>query len=161
MYNLIGRQLVLAEKGGVPNQRIALISNPLDPAIWSDALADEMNIDFAWLDSPDYSDNFVRVNERLNAAMRHHIETERPREFNRIADEVFAKYGIVDLDEPISDGELLKKLVGDPTLASPNTTLPRSGEFAFSGYARDRLSSRVDNARFFPSGMIASCVKTS
>jgi hypothetical protein len=112
MYNLIGRQLVLADKGGVPNQRIALISNPLDPAIWSDALADEMNIDFAWLDSPDYSDNFVRVNERLNAAMRHHIETERPREFNRIADEVFAKYGIVDLDEPISDGELLKKSLG-------------------------------------------------
>lgn len=113
MYNLIGWQLVLAEEGGIPNQRIALISNPLDPAIWSDALADQKDIDFAWLESPDYSDNFVRVNERLNAAMRHHIETEGPRELNRIADEVFAKYGIVDLDEPIADAELLKKLVGE------------------------------------------------
>lgn len=44
MYNLIGWHLVLAEEGGVPNQRIALISNPLDPAIW---LTDEMNIDFS------------------------------------------------------------------------------------------------------------------
>ncbi len=110
MYNLIGWQLVLAEEGGIPNQRIALISNPLNPAIWSDALADEKDIDFAWLESPDYSDNFVRVNERLNAAMRHHVETERPRELNRIADEVFAKYGIVDPDGPIVDGELLKKI---------------------------------------------------
>jgi hypothetical protein len=77
----------------------------------STTVTDEMNIDFAWLNSPDYSDNFVRVNERLNAAMRHHVETERPRELNRLADEVFAKYGIVDPDEPFADAELLNKLI--------------------------------------------------
>jgi len=44
----------------------------------------------------------------------------------------------------------------------------RSGEVkivriidAFPGYARHKLPSRANNARFFPSGMIASCVKTS
>jgi len=58
-----------------------------------------------WLDSPDdYSDNFVRVNERLNAALKYCVETERPRELNRIADEVFAKYGIADPNDPMSSG---------------------------------------------------------
>ncbi|QQN66753.1 HNH endonuclease [Bradyrhizobium diazoefficiens] len=113
LYNIIGWQIVLAERGGTPNQRTALISNPLDPAKWSDTLADEIDIDFAWLVSPDYSDNFVRVKERLTAVMRHHVETEGPRELNRIADEVFAKHGVTNPDQPVSDPEILKKIEGD------------------------------------------------
>jgi hypothetical protein len=52
-----------------------LISNPLDPAEWSDTIADEIDIEFGWLDTPDYSDEFVRARERLEATMRYHVET--------------------------------------------------------------------------------------
>ena len=46
----------------------------LDPAVWSDTITDELDIDFAWLDSPDYADEFVRARERFETAMRHHVE---------------------------------------------------------------------------------------
>jgi hypothetical protein len=150
MYNIVSWQLVLAERGGAPNKRIALISNPLNPAICSDALAHEMDIDFAWLASPDYSDNLVRAKERLDAAMRHHIETERPRELNRIADEVFAKYGISDPNEPIADGEFLNRLVWELShrFALHALNLPHvenlSGQDVVARL-RDALSTRGDS----------------
>jgi hypothetical protein len=111
LYNIISWAIVLAESGGTPNTSIVLISNPLDPGIWSDTIADEVDIDFAWLDSPDYSDEFVRPRERLVAAMMHHVETQRPRELNRIADDVFKKNGIVSMNEPINDPQLFNKIV--------------------------------------------------
>jgi hypothetical protein len=113
LYNIISWQMVLAESGGSPNTRTGLISNPLDPAVWSDTVADEIDLEFAWLDSPDYSDEFARARERFEAAMRHHIDTQRPRELNRIADEVFKKRGIVNLDEPIADQQLCDEIVGE------------------------------------------------
>jgi hypothetical protein len=102
LYNVISWQIVLAEAGGTPNARIALISNPLAPAEWSDTIADEIDIDFAWLDSPDYPDEFKRARERLEATLRHKAETQRTRELNRIAADVFEKHGIVDEHEPIA-----------------------------------------------------------
>jgi len=113
LYNIISWQIVLSESGGTPNTRTALISNPLDPGTWSDTIADEVDIDFAWLDSPDYSDEFVRARERFEAAMRHHVETQQPRELNRIADDVFKRNGIVDQDEAITDPELIRKIVSE------------------------------------------------
>lgn len=113
LYNIISWQIVLAESGGTPNTRSGLISNPLDPGTWSDTIADEVDIGFAWLDSPDYSDEFVRARERLEAAMRHHIETQQPRELNRIADDVFKKNGILGMDEPITDPQLFNKIVAE------------------------------------------------
>jgi len=85
-----------------------LISNPLDPSVWSDTIADEIDIDFAWLDNPDYSDEFVRARERLTATMEHHVETQGPREVNRIVEEVCAKHGIAAEDE--TDPAVQKKI---------------------------------------------------
>ena len=45
LYNIINWQIVLAEAGGTPNARIGLASNTLDPSIWSDVIADEIDID--------------------------------------------------------------------------------------------------------------------
>jgi hypothetical protein len=70
LYNVISWQIVLTEAGGTPNARIGLISNPLDPTEWSDTIAAEIDIDFAWLDTPDYTDEFVRARERLEASRR-------------------------------------------------------------------------------------------
>lgn len=111
LYNIISWWIVLAEAGGTPNLRVGLVSNPLDPGTWSDTIADEIDIDFAWLDNPDYSDQFQRARERLIAAMQHHVETARPREVNRIVTEVFEKYEIVGEHTPVTDPEVWKKIV--------------------------------------------------
>jgi hypothetical protein len=111
LYNILGWHIVLAEAGGTPNTRIGLISNPLDPSVSSDAIADEIDIDFAWLDHLDYSDEFARARERLTATMQHHVETQRPREVNRIIEEVFAKHGIAGEHEPVTDPEVQKRIM--------------------------------------------------
>jgi hypothetical protein len=113
LYNVISWQIVLAEAGGTPNVRIALISNPLEPAQWSDAVADEIDIEFAWLDSPDYTDEFTRTRERFVAIFQHHVETQRARELHRIAADVFEKSGIVDEHEPMPDPQFRDKIAGD------------------------------------------------
>jgi hypothetical protein len=94
LYNLIGFQIVLAENGGSCNRQIALVANPLDPAIWSDQAAEEFDIPFEWLDSPDYSDEMERSRARINAIMQHYFDLMLPREIHRICDDVFDKYGI-------------------------------------------------------------------
>jgi hypothetical protein len=107
--------MVLAEAGGTPNARVALVSNPLDPAQWSDEIADEIDIDFAWLDSPDYTDELKRARERLTATVQHHVETQRERELHRIIADVFEKNGIVDEHEPITDPALQQKITDEIT----------------------------------------------
>jgi HNH endonuclease len=113
LYNIISWQIILAEAGGTPNARIGLISNPLDPTKWSDTIADEIDIDFVWLNTPDYGDEFVRARERFEAAMRHHVATQRDRELNRIATAVFEKHGIVDENQPITDLQLRNKIAAE------------------------------------------------
>jgi len=113
LYNIISWRIVLAEAGGTPNTRIGLVANPLDTSKWSDVIADEIDIEFGWLDSPDYSDEFVRTRARISDVVRHYYESETPRELHRIADEVFRKYGIVADDEPIKDPELLNRIVSE------------------------------------------------
>jgi hypothetical protein len=115
LYNVISWHIVLAETGGTLNARIALVSNPLEPAVWSDTIADEIDIDFAWLDSPDYTDEFKRAQERLVATIQHHVETQREREINRIVADVFKKHGIVDEHQPVTDPLLQQKITAEIT----------------------------------------------
>ncbi|TYL92607.1 HNH endonuclease [Bradyrhizobium rifense] len=113
LYNVISWHIVLAETGGTPNARIALVSNPLEPAEWSDTIADEVEIDFAWLDSPDYTDELKRARERLEGALRHHVETQRERELSRIIDAVFTKRGIVGEHELFKDPRLWQEIIAE------------------------------------------------
>jgi hypothetical protein len=113
LYNVISWHIVLAEAGGTPNARIALVSNPLDPVQWSDKIADEIDIDFVWLDSPDYTDEFKRARERLTGTVEHHVETQGDRELHRIIADVFDKNGIVDEHKPITDPTLWQKITGE------------------------------------------------
>jgi hypothetical protein len=115
LYNVVSWHLVLAESGGTPNARIGLVSNPLDPAQWSDKIAEEIDIDFVWLDSPDYTDELKRARERFTAAVQHHFDTQRERELNRIIADVFDKNGIVDEHEPIRDPALWQEITGEIT----------------------------------------------
>jgi hypothetical protein len=53
LYNVAGWQIVLADHGGQPNVRIGLISNPITLK-WSDAIADDLDLAFSWLNDPTY-----------------------------------------------------------------------------------------------------------
>lgn len=87
LYNIWAWQFTLAEAGGKPNAKIALISDPLNPSRWSKKAADEFDIPFEWLKNPDFSDEFVRSKERIDAALRLHFEIENPKAVRLIVDE--------------------------------------------------------------------------
>jgi hypothetical protein len=113
LYNIISWHFVMAESGAIPNSRIALASNPLDTVTWSDSVADELPMDFAWLNSPDYLGRFARVCDRFMDMRAHYVRTETPRELTRIADEVFRKHGIMSDDEPITSPELQDRIIAE------------------------------------------------
>jgi hypothetical protein len=94
LYNAVAWQFTLAEAGGTPNAKIAVISNPLDPSQWSDRAAEDFDVPFDWLNSPDYSDEFVRSKARLDAVIKYYFELNTPREHARIIDECFKKLGV-------------------------------------------------------------------
>jgi HNH endonuclease len=94
LYNIIAWQFTLAETGGTPNAKIALISNPLAPGKWSGRAADDFDVPFDWLNSPDYSDEFVRSKARLDAILTHYFELNTPKEHARIIDECFKQVDI-------------------------------------------------------------------
>ena len=109
MYNIVSWQIILAETGGTPSLRTGLVSNPPDPATWSDAIASELDVVFAWFIVP--TTILVHARERLIAAVKHYYDTETPIELKRILDEVFAINGLTDDEQPITDPELLNKTV--------------------------------------------------
>ena len=94
LYNMIAWTVVLAEQVGTPNRKIGLVNNPLNPAVWSDTIADDIDIDFAWLANPDHS--LERARNRVIAVGQEYVERARPAEIGRIVDEVLDKYGIPD-----------------------------------------------------------------
>jgi hypothetical protein len=94
LYNAIAWQFTLAEAGGTPNAKIALISNPLDPSHWSDRAAEEFDVPFHWLNSPDHTDEVSRSKARFDAIVQHFFETTAPKEHSRIIDECFAQLEI-------------------------------------------------------------------
>ena len=94
LYNAVAWQFTLAESGGTPNTRIALISNPLDPSQWTDRAAEDFDVSFEWLNNPDYSDEFVRSKARVDAIIEHYFAVNIPKERARIIDECFNKLNI-------------------------------------------------------------------
>lgn len=107
LYNIISWQVVLTERGGAPNQKIALASNPLDPSIWSDTVADKFDLEMGWLEAPDF--DVPRTQGRLAAALEKSQKDGMDREFKRIVDEVCLKHGL-DTGKPIADPELSVRL---------------------------------------------------
>jgi hypothetical protein len=94
MYNVLSWHMVLAEAGAAPNLVIALASNPLDPATWSDTIASEIDIPFPWLNTPDFTDEFSRAHQRLCAVMERSQADAMSREVDKIARSVFEKHGV-------------------------------------------------------------------
>lgn len=113
LYNAISWQLVLADAGGPCDVRAALVVNPLDPAKWSDDPAAVPDIPFDWLDSTDRAYELYQAKERLKAMMEHHAQKAYETEVSRICDDVFARYGIIDDHQRLTDPEMQKMITGE------------------------------------------------
>lgn len=101
--NMIGHQVLLAESGGAKNQKIGLISDPLDTKNWSDSAAEMFDLPFEWLDGPEHDLNMFR--ERISDVMRNYFEIGQRREMNRMMDSVFDEFGFGEND-PIPPDKL-------------------------------------------------------
>jgi hypothetical protein len=112
-YNAISWQIVLAEGGGPPNVVAALVSNPLAPGTWKDDAVLLPDIPFEWLDAADRVYEIDRARERLVKIVEHHVDAARKTETARICDDVFAKHGLTEDNQPITDSNAQKIIVGE------------------------------------------------
>jgi len=112
LYNMVGWQMVLAERGGPPNLKIGLINNPLEPKDWSDTIADENVVPFDWLNNPTYVDDFVRARQRVTNMLEKHVEDARSEEWERIIRQVFEKHGIVK-GSAVTDPTIISQIYGE------------------------------------------------
>jgi HNH endonuclease len=89
LYNVWAWQFTLAEAGGVPNRKIALISNPQDPRQWSDRAADDFDVPFEWLNNPDFSDEIDHLKARFYAILEPNFELNNQKAIGQIIEECF------------------------------------------------------------------------
>jgi hypothetical protein len=106
LYNIISWQIVLAESGGPIEQTIALVSNPLDPVVWSDRIADDVDIPFDWLDTKDKAYELERARDRLIAMAKHHHNQSLEIEIGRIVNDICAKHGVHNENDPVDPAKL-------------------------------------------------------
>ena len=110
-YNIIGFQIVLAESGGLADKFVALVSNPIIPSDWSDKAGDIFNINFDWLDRPEYYDILDKQRERFASLMDVYYDIATQRSIKNISDKVFVKYDLGD-DDPIP-GDLQDQIISE------------------------------------------------
>jgi hypothetical protein len=97
LYNMMAWQIVLSDSGGQPDRRVGLASNPLDPGVWSDAIAEEFDIGCAWLSTPEIDDDQARFASRVEAMIKHHQWKGMGASVEHIAAQELKKFGIADL----------------------------------------------------------------
>ena len=85
LYNFIAWRIVLAEQGGTPNIKTALVSNPINLE-WSDTIAEEIDIPVDWMDKAVCAEGDV-IN-RLATAAEYVAEVSLIREIEKLVEEV-------------------------------------------------------------------------
>lgn len=95
LYNLVGWSTVLADRGGTPNTKIVLVSNPLIPSRWSDEYADNLRISAEWFAKPEYNmdDMQFRVTNVLEYYSNEYTRLEHVRLIADCFDRVGIPYG--------------------------------------------------------------------
>ena len=109
LYNAVAWHITLAEAGGATEKKIALISNPLNPAQWTDAAAEKFDVPFEWLNSPDYSDEMARSRSRLEAILSHFFDANQKEARLKIIEDCFKTLGLIP-DQPVPP-ERLRDLI--------------------------------------------------
>lgn len=112
LYNMMAWRVVLAERGGTPNLRVALVSNPTNPTDWSDRIAQEIDIDFGWLDAFEPPEDYNRMKERLGGMYQRHLERSRDHEIGYITDSTFERHGLTELS-PETDDAIYCQVIGE------------------------------------------------
>ncbi len=110
LYNLLGWSFTLADTGGAPNKKLALVSNPEYPSQWSASAAETFDVPFEWLNRPDYSDEMVRSKARIEAMMKHYFDSSQERAVSDIIDECIKALSLAP-DQPLTaeqQAELVK-----------------------------------------------------
>jgi hypothetical protein len=110
LYNMMAWQFVLADSAGQPDRRVGLASNPLDPGVWSDAVAEELNIGCAWLSTPEIDEDQTRFASRVEAMIKHHQWKAMGASVEHIATEELKKLEIADLRTEPDHGKRLKAI---------------------------------------------------
>lgn len=138
LYNTMAWQLVLAEAGGPANATVALASNPLAPASWTDNAADIPDIPFTWLDAAQRDFRPEGARERLNRMLAHHRDAGLESEVGRIAKDVFERHGVTE-GKVVTDEASKRAIINElaARMAAYGVGLPR--ERPFSPSDLDRL----------------------
>jgi hypothetical protein len=125
LYNIIGWQVVLAEISGIPNRYAGLVSNSLDPNMWSDNIVDSIDISFDWLNSPPNNDEFKNVQKRLTEIVGAGFETSRTPTFHEIIINTFESHGLMygDVISPEAITEISARIACWVTNTSYKKTL--------------------------------------
>jgi hypothetical protein len=84
--------MTLAESGGSPGRKIALISNPLDPVSWTDRAAEQFDVPFDWFEKHDY--RLERAKARLDSVLQYYFDVTNPVEHQKILEEASAQVGV-------------------------------------------------------------------
>lgn len=118
LYNLLGWHFTLAQAGGSPNKKLALISNPETPAIWSNVAAEQFDVSFAWLCKPDYPDDFVRAQSRFSAMMERYFELAAPKAREAIVEDCFSQLQLEpNAPIPLEKAQILSKMIAERVTA--------------------------------------------
>lgn len=101
LYNMMGWQIVLADRGGRPNLKIGLVSNPLKPSEWSETVAADIEIDSTWLEAPEIDDDHSRFQTRVIGMIERHQKQATIESMEQIASAELKRHGIADIfNEP-------------------------------------------------------------
>ena len=91
-YNVVAMRILLAESGGAPNRATGLISNPLNPRVWSDKIANHRSIRPEWLNAP--AVDLDATKQRIGRLYQTYLEAATPKEWERIVQDVFDTRGL-------------------------------------------------------------------
>jgi len=106
-------QVVLAEAGGPVNLNIALASNPLSPEEWADDLADELDVPFGWLDTPQRDDVLEAARTRVAGALAVWQERGTFQLVDHIVRKVMTRHGIFGEEDVIGTEALLTAVTNE------------------------------------------------
>ncbi|TAL32267.1 MAG: HNH endonuclease [Phenylobacterium sp.] len=94
LYNMLAWQVVLAEEGGPPNLQLALVSDPMNQANWSEEPSVIDDVSWAWLASPSHADFATVMPQRVGAILKLANDIGTSRAIERIVGDVFERHGV-------------------------------------------------------------------
>ncbi|TPW27792.1 HNH endonuclease [Martelella alba] len=100
LYGAIGWQIEIASEGAAANVLASLVSNPEDPAIWSDDARDLEKLTFAWATQSPGAPDFEAVTQCWGKLIETARERSQKEMISRIVDNAFKRSGAKEGEYP-------------------------------------------------------------